>query len=153
MEGHLLMSQKDRERLKIFERVKRGELQPVEAAEICGLSCRETRRQYQRFREFGGRGLVHRRGRPSNRSYANEFRSAVLAARYEERYPDFGPTLAAEKRRQDGYELDHETLRQWLMRKKLWRQRRKRAQHRSWRERRRHFGELVQMDESHHEWF
>jgi Helix-turn-helix domain len=153
MEGHLLMSQKERERLKIFERVKRGELQQVEAAELCRLSYRQTRRQYQRYREFGDRGLVHRgRGRPSNRKYGTEFRAKVLR-RYAEQYPDFGPTLAAEKLLLEGYELDHETLRLWLLQAKLWRKRRKRAAHRSWRERRRHFGELVQMDGSHHEWF
>jgi transposase len=153
MEGHLLMSQKERERLKVFERVKRGELRQVEAAEICGLSYRQTRRQYQRYREFGDGGLVHRgRGRPSNRKYPSEFRMAVMA-RYQERYPDFGPTLAAEKLLLDGYELDHETLRVWLLKAKLWRKRRKRSKHRSWRERRAHFGELVQMDGSHHRWF
>jgi len=153
MEGHLLMSQKERERLKVFERVKHGELRQVEAGEICGLSYRQTRRQYQRYREFGDRGLVHRgRGRPSNRKYPSKFRSAVLA-RYQERYPDFGPTLAAEKLKLDGYELDHETLRVWLLKAKLWRPRRKRSKHRSWRERRAHFGELVQLDGSHHRWF
>ena len=147
------MSQKERERLKIFERVKRGELQQLEAAEICGLSYRQTRRLYQRYREIGDRGLVHRgRGRPSNRRYASEFRQSVMA-RYQERYPDFGPTLAAEKLALDGYELDHETLRGWLLKAKLWRKRRKRAGHRSWRQRRAHFGELVQLDGSHHQWF
>jgi len=152
MEGHLLMSQQERERLKIFERVKRGELQQMEAAEICGLSYRQARRLYQRYREFGDRGLVHLgRGRPSNRKYASEFRQAVLA-RYQERYPDFGPTLAAEKLALDGYVLDHETLRGWLLKAQLWRKRRKRAKHRSWRERRAHFGELVQLDGSHHQW-
>jgi transposase len=153
MEGHLLMSQRERERLKVFERVKRGELQQLEAAEICELSYRQTRRLYQRYREFGDRGVVHRgRGRPSNRQYGAEFRAAVLG-RYQERYPDFGPTLAAEKLALDGYVLDHETLRGWLLKAKLWRKRRKRAKHRSWRERRAHFGELVQLDGSHHQWF
>jgi hypothetical protein len=40
-----------------------------------------------------------------------------------------------------------------LLKAKLWRRRRKRPRHRSWRERRAHFGELVQMDGSHHKWF
>ena len=153
MEGHLLMSQKERERLKIFERVKRGELRQVEAAELCRLSYRQTRRLYRRYQESGDRGLVHRgRGRPSNRKYGAEFRVEVLK-RYQERYPDFGPTLAAEKLALEGYELNHETLRLWLLKAKLWRKQRKRAKHRSWRERRAHFGELVQLDGSHHRWF
>jgi transposase len=153
MRGHLLMSAKERERLKIFARVKRGELQQKEAAALCQLEYRYLRRLYQRYCQQGDRGLVHQgRGRPSNRAKPAEFKAVVLA-RYQERYPDFGPTLAAEKLAVDGHVVDHETLRGWLMRAGLWQKRRKRAKHRSWRERRAHFGELVQLDGSHHKWF
>ena len=96
------MSAKERERLKIFLRVKRGELQQKEAAALCQLEYRYLRRLYQRYCEQGDRGLVHQgRGRPSNRAHPAEFKAAVLA-RYQERYPDFGPTLAAEKLALDG---------------------------------------------------
>jgi hypothetical protein len=44
-------------------------------------------------------------------------------------------------------------LRGWLLQARLWQKRRKRNRHRSWRERRPHFGELVQLDGSHHKWF
>lgn len=153
MEGHLVMSKKEREQLKIFVRVKRGELNLKEASELSTVGYRQCRRQYRRWRQLGDRGLVHRsRGRPSNRGHQAAFKGAVLKL-YQERYPDFGPTLAAEKLVADGYEVDHETLRGWLLQAGLWRKRRKRAGHRSWRERRAHFGELVQMDGSHHEWF
>ena len=147
------MSAKERERLKIFARVKRGELQQKEAAALCQLEYRYLRRLYQRYCEQGDRGLVHQgRGRPSNRAKPAEFKKVVLA-RYQERYPDFGPTLAAEKLALEGHVVDHETLRGWLMKAGLWQKRRQRAKHRSWRERRAHFGELVQMDGSHHKWF
>jgi transposase len=147
------MSAKERERLKIFARVKRGELQQKEAAALCQLEYRYLRRLYQRYCEQGDRGIVHQgRGRPSNRAKPAEFKAAVLA-RYQERYPDFGPTLAAEKLALDGHEVDHETLRGWLIKAGLWQKRRQRAKHRSWRERRAHFGELVQLDGSHHKWF
>jgi transposase-like protein len=76
-----------------------------------------------------------------------------VLARYQERYPDFGPTLAAEKLAADGLTVNHETLRRWLIQAGSWQQRRQRARHRSWRERRAHFGELVQLDGSHHKWF
>src|SRR5215216_2370579 len=153
MEGHLKMSAKERERLKIFERVKRGELQQKEAAALCQLEYRYLRRLYKRYGEQGDRGLVHQgRGQPSNRAHPAVFKAAVLA-RYQERYPDFGPTLAAEKQTLDGLAVDHETLRGWLMKAGLWQRRRKRKRHRSWRERRAHFGELVQLDGSHHQWF
>lgn len=153
MEGHLVMSRKERERLKIFARVKRKELNLKEAAELAGLCYRQCRRVYQRQQAEGDRGLVHRsRGRPSNRGSKAEVRAAVLA-RYRERYPDFGPTLAAEKLAADGFAVHPETLRRWLLQAGIWQKRRKRAGHRSWRERRAHFGELVQLDGSHHEWF
>ena len=153
MEGHLKMSAKERERLKVFERVKRGELQQKEAAALCQLEYRYLRRLYKRYREQGDRGLVHQgRGQPSNRAHPAEFKATVLA-RYQEKYPDFGPTLAAEKLALDGHVVDHETLRGWLLKAGLWQKRRKRGKHRSWRERRAHFGELVQLDGSHHQWF
>jgi transposase len=153
MEGQLRMSGRERERLKIFARVKRSELTQKEAAALCQLDYRYLRRLYQRYCKEGDGGLVHQgRGRPSNRAKKAEFKATVLA-RYQERYPDFGPTLAAEKLALEGHLIDHETLRGWLMKAGLWQKRRKRAQHRSWRERRAHFGELVQLDGSHHKWF
>lgn len=91
-------------------------------------------------------------GAAFERGCKEELKAKVLA-RYQERYPDFGPTLAAEKLATDGYAVNHETLRRWLLQAGLWPARRKRAGHRSWRERRAHFGELVQLDGSHHEWF
>ncbi len=73
--------------------------------------------------------------------------------RYSKRYEDFGPTLASEKLEEDGYKIDHETLRRWLIKAGLWQNRRRRKNHRNWRERKAHFGEMVQMDGSHHAWF
>jgi hypothetical protein len=75
--------------------------------------------------------------------------------RYAGRYQEFGigPTLAAEKLGEEGLAVDHETLRRWLMEEGYWKRTRKRRAHRSRRERRAHFGELVQMDGSHHAWF
>lgn len=76
MERLLVMSAKERERLKLFLRVKRGELQQKEAAALCQLEYRYLRRLYQRYCKQGDRGLVHQgRGRPSNRAYAAEVQS------------------------------------------------------------------------------
>ena len=44
--------------------------------------------------------------------------------------------MASEYLIKDGYELDHETLRRWLLSAGVWKPRRKRKQHRQWRERR-----------------
>ena len=45
------------------------------------------------------------------------------------------------------------TLRRWLTSAELWKQQRRRKQHRRRRPRREHYGELVQLDGSHHDWF
>jgi hypothetical protein len=65
----------------------------------------------------------------------------------------FGPTLAAEHlEADDGQKVDPETLRRWMLAEGLWSQGRKRKQHRRRRERKEHWGELVQLDGSFHEW-
>lgn len=148
------MSAKERGRLLVMARVKEGRMRIKEASKVLKLGYRQTRRVYQRYLREGDRGLVHRgRGRRSNRAKPEEFKQGVLAA-YKEHYWDFGPTLAQEKlREREGCQVDHETLRRWLLSEGLWQRQRKRPQHRQRRERKAHFGELVQMDGSHHRWF
>ena len=64
-----------------------------------------------------------------------------------------GLTLAAEHLAQDhGIELDASTLRKGMLGEGLWKRQRKRKPHRRWRERKAHFGELLQLDGSHHAW-
>ncbi|MGH8335236.1 MAG: ISNCY family transposase, partial [Gammaproteobacteria bacterium] len=87
-----------------------------------------------------------------------EFRKKELAA-VREKYGGevgarFGPTLAAEHLCSgDGLEVNAETLRRWMLEAGLWSRARKHKPHRQRRERRRHFGELVQLDGSVHAWF
>ncbi len=153
MEGHLTMSAKERRRKSVFDEVQEDRLTLGEASEKLGLSYRQCRRSYRRFREEEDAGLVHRsRGRPSNRRLPQELRERVVK-RYRERYEGFGPTLASEKLAQEGLVLDHETLRKLLIEEGLWTKRRKRVKHRQRRERKHHFGELLQLDGSHHAWF
>jgi len=155
MEGHLLMSGKELHRKSVLELVAAKRLTLKEASKRMGLSYRQTLRVYARFVKDGDAGLVHRRrGQPSNRAYPAGFRDKVLK-RYRERYKDHdvGPTLAAEKLAAEDLVVDHETLRRWLLAEGDWTKRRQRKTHRSRRARKAHFGELVQMDGSHHAWF
>jgi len=81
-------------------------------------------------------------------------KQAVLQ-RYGEVYMGFGPTLAAEKlAEEDQLEpISRETLRLWLLEAGLWQRHRRRGPYRKRREPKHHFGELVQLDGSHHPWF
>ena len=72
-----------------------------------------------------------------------------------EKYPDFGPTLAAEKLAEaQAIVVSRETVRAIQIDLGLARVRRRRAQRvHSPRERRPRFGELIQIDGSPHDWF
>jgi transposase len=148
------MSLKERRRLELFSRVREGALTLRKASELLKLSYRQAKRAYARYRGEGDAGVVHRlRGRSSNRRTDAQKRARILKL-FQEKYADFGPTLAAEYlAREDGEVVAVETLRQWLKGAGLWQPRRKRSAHRKWRARREHCGELVQLDGSHHDWF
>jgi len=147
------MSQKERVRLSVMKQVQEDELKLVEASEVLGLSYRQTKRIWGRYQAQGDRGLVHAaRGKPGKRAKPAELRARILT-RYDKRYPDFGPTLAAEYLAGEGLVVDHETLRRWLLAAGKPRMRRRRQRHREWRERKPCFGAMVQLDGSHHDWF
>jgi transposase len=149
----LRMSQKERVRLSVMKQVQEDELKLVEASEVLGLSYRQAKRIWSRYQLQGDRGLVHgARGKPGKRAKPAELKARILA-RYDERYPDFGPTLAAEYMAEEGLVVDHETLRRWLWAKGKPRMRRRRQHHRQWRERKPCCGAMVQLDGSHHDWF
>ena len=156
--GRIGMSQRELRRVEVLARVKSKELKVGDAASLVGVSYRQAKRLWKRYREEGAKGLKHRSaGRASPRAKPGRFRRRVLKL-VREKYGEgegerFGPTLAAEHlASEDGMQIDAETLRRWMLQEGLWRRRRKRKPYRQRRERRRHFGELVQMDGSFHDW-
>jgi transposase len=139
-------------------RVRSGDLGLQHAAEMLGLSYRQTKRVWRRYRQGGAEGLKHgNAGRESNRGKGKKLRRRVLSLirrKYSGNEAErFGPTLAAEHlAEEDGIDIDHETLRRWMLEGGLWGRRRQRQKHRERRERKSHFGELVQLDGSFHDW-
>jgi transposase len=153
------MSASELRRVGVMERVKAGTLKLGSAAQLLGISTRQAKRIYRRYRVEGAKGLKHRSaGRGSNRARAAKTRKRALAL-VREKYSGaieerFGPTLAAEHlASEDGITVDHETLRRWMLAEGLWSRARKRSPHRRRRARKAHFGELVQLDGSFHPWF
>ncbi|MGH9483218.1 MAG: ISNCY family transposase, partial [Terriglobales bacterium] len=110
------------------------------------------------YGEAGARGLVHgNAGKRSHRARPEAERQRVLELVREHyggaRGLRLGPTLAAEElEREHGLRVGRETLRRWMLGEGLWSRGRKRRRHRQRRERKAHFGELVQMDGSEHRW-
>jgi transposase len=148
------MSRGERHRLEVFSRVRRGEITLVKASELLELSYRQAKRCFARYQSEGDKGLVHRlRGQPSNRQADAKQKRRVLSL-VEKKYADYGPTLAAEcLSEEDGVTVAVETLRQWRLAAGLWRKQRRRKPYRQRRVRKAYFGEMVQMDGSHHDWF
>jgi hypothetical protein len=152
------MSQEELRRVEVLARVRSKQLRVVDASRLMGVSYRQAKRLWKRYREQGARGLKHGgAGKASNRGYPLKFRQRVLAL-VREKYGGpvgerFGPTLATEHLgAEDKLRVNAETLRLWMLEAGLWSRERKRCKHRRRRERREHFGELVQMDGSFHAW-
>lgn len=154
MGDRLIMNKKELQRKSLFDLVKLGQITQVDASARLYLSYRQTKRAYQRYLKEGDAGLIHKsRGKASPRALSLEVKKMVLAL-YEEKYWDFGPTLASEKLLEDdNLKLHAETLRLWLKAAGLWQPKRQRKAHRLRRTRRSRFGELLQLDGSIHAWF
>lgn len=157
------MSQKEFERGAVIERVQAGSMPLRDAAVILRISYRQAKRLYKRYRTQGTPGLVHGAvGRKSNRARPGADRERVLALVREhyggkvEAGPGqrFGPTLVAEHLLEDhGIKVPCSTLRRWMTDAGLWSRVRHVKPKTRRRERRAHFGELVQLDGSFHDWF
>src|SRR5882762_620824 len=152
------MSKRELGRVEILTRVRSQQLRVVDAGRLLRVSYRQAKRLWQRYREEGAAGLKHRSaGRSSNRACDQKFRQQVLR-RVRDKYGGavgerFGPTLAAEHlESEDGLKIHPETLRRWMLTEGLWSRERKRRRHRLRRERKEHFGEMVQLDGSFHAW-
>jgi transposase len=152
------MSTRELERVEVMGRVAKAGLKLVDAAIMLQLSYRQVKRLWRRYQQVGRKGLKHGNvGGLSNRSKPMKLRLRILnlikkkySGSEQER---LGPTLAAEHlAEEDGIVVDHETLRRWMLQEHLWSWQRHRKKHCQRRERKEHFGELVQLDGSFHAW-
>jgi hypothetical protein len=152
------MSDEERRRVEVMTRVAKGDLRLGNAAEMLALSYRQAKRLWKRYGSQGAAGLVHGSvGKESNRAKPRKLRERALRLirkKYSGKVGErFGPTLAAEHlASEDGVQVDAETLRRWMLAEGLWSRERKRKPHRKRRERKPHFGQLVQMDGSFEDW-
>ena len=70
----LIMRKKERLRKSIFDLVRAGHCTQQEASLKLGISCRHTRRSYQRYLKEGDKSLVHgNRGKKPGCAYPEEF--------------------------------------------------------------------------------
>ena len=151
--GIIMATSEELKRLHIIHKVIDKAITQQEASEIIGVTLRQAQRIVLRVRRDGDSGIINRsRGRRSNRAKPDKIKNKVLEL-FKSKYPDFGPTLASEKLfERDKVEVNDETLRLWLVENNIPYKKRKKRPHRQWRERRHRYGQMVQMDGSHHRW-
>ncbi|MGB8951139.1 MAG: hypothetical protein WCC06_00525 [Candidatus Aminicenantales bacterium] len=149
----IMMSPKEAERLKIIHKVMDKEMTQAAGGKFLKLSERQIRRIVKAVKLDGEAGIVHgNRGRESPRKMSEEEEKRI-GKLIEARYNDFGPTLASEKLwEREKIDVSKEKLRQIMMAKGLWKVHRRKKDVHQWRERKAHFGEMVQLDGSHHDW-
>jgi transposase len=148
------MGQKELLRGKVLEMVRQGKMRLKAAAIELKISYRQAKRLYKAYREWGDAALIHGNvGKASNRKTDKETLEKAIEL-YRQKYPDFGPTFAAEKMAEvEGLHINVSTLRRMLLAEGLWERKRRSSEYRSRRERRPCFGELIQFDGSRHDWF
>ncbi|MFA5271712.1 MAG: ISNCY family transposase [Candidatus Omnitrophota bacterium] len=154
MEDILIMNQKELNRLHIIRKAIDKHLKQREVACLLKLSQRQVRRLVKRVRKESNKGIIHRlRGIRSHRMIPETIKNKVLAL-CRGKYEGFSPTFASEKLfERNKIKISRETIRQWFIAEGLPYEKRKARPHRSWRERKTYYGEMLQMDGSHHDWF
>ncbi len=150
----IMMRQEELKRLHLIRQVIEKVLTQVEAGNLLSLSARQIRRIAKRVLKEGDKGVLHKsRGRPSPNAIEEDIKHKALRL-CKTKYEGFNPTLAVEKLFEiNGIKLSRETLRGWFKQNDIPYQTRKKRPHRNWRERKRRFGEMEQVDGSHHDWF
>lgn len=150
------------EQYEAVQEYQRGSLTVKEACIRCQVRERQFYRLVSKVREAEVKhksaltALIHgNTGRTSNRRLSERERETIRQA-VDETYADFGPTLTAEKLKEDhGIVISKEALRVLMIRWGYWKPkpRKSNGEHRQWRERRSTHGEMEQFDGSYHAWF
>ena len=112
----ITMSRTEINRMSVLQDLAASRIKIAQAATLMGLGRRQVFRLAKAYAERGPEALVSRkRGRSSNRAYPADLRDVAIGI-IRERYPDFGPTLAAEKLAElHDIHLARETVRQWML--------------------------------------
>lgn len=139
------MNSKERKIIRILKLIEHERITLKQAAELLSVSYRHMRRIYKNFRQDGDYCLIHGlQGKLSNRRIDERTRNEILRC-VKENLRYCGPTTAANKLNNLGYDINRETLRKWLLEEGLWNGRSKTPNRRIMRKQHKHFGELLQL--------
>lgn len=155
MDNLIVMSQKEIKKYDIIKKLINKELDGTQASELLSLTVRQIRRLKNKVSDGGVKALVHgNRGKPGNRSIPKDEKEKIVSL-IKNNYPDFGPTLAAEKLfERHNIKRNKETIRSIMISEDIWKpKQKKKKEHRQWRQRKACPGEMIQYDGSYERWF
>ena len=153
--GLLTMSREEIDRIAVIKQVQEKQIKQKTGAKLLEISPRQLRRLLKSYKEKGMDGIISKkRGKQGNHRHSDATKERIKKI-IGESYSDFGPTLASEKLASCHDTLiNKETIRQWMIEWSFWQTtRQKKVKIHQSRARRACFGELVQIDGSHHDWF
>ena len=118
-----MTTQAERDRLVALKKAKKKLITQKEAAEELEVTERHIRRLLGALKRRGDKAVVHAlRGLPSNRKISVNTEQEAVAILSRPVYRGFRPTLASEYlAKKHHIEVSRETVRQWMIRAKLWR--------------------------------
>ncbi|MCX5697654.1 MAG: ISNCY family transposase [Candidatus Omnitrophica bacterium] len=150
----IMATQEELKRLNVIHKVLDKSITQIEAAGILDLTDRHIRRMAARIAKEGDKGIAHRlRGKTAHNRTLDKVKTKALNL-CKNIYEGFSPTLASEKLfERDKIKVSRELLRTWFIKEHIAYASRKARPHRNWRERKTHYGQMVQADGSHHDWF
>ncbi len=151
------MSGQDLKKLRIVQEFINKRITRSEAAESLLLSEKQITRLKNKILSKGEESIVHGLvGQKSNNHIPTLLKEKILnlyLTKYEPCNFNFSH-LTQKLSEVENIQVSRETVRKWIRISGLTQRRTKRTpKHRSRRERRRHFGELLQLDTSPHDWF
>jgi transposase len=148
------MSDKELKRLSVLQEICDQRITQSQAAQLLHISERQIRRLLQKYKAQGPAALAHAgRGQTSNSRLPEEIRLKCLNL-VADQFHGFTHFTHEKLTTGHGFDLSVETLRSWMIAADLWIPRSKRLK-RPYQPRynRDCYGELVQIDGSHHDWF
>ena len=130
------------------------EISKIEAAFELGISDRQLRNIIRKYKELGDLAFIHGNCGALPKNKISSDKKEKTKQLLIEKYNDFGAKFACEKLLEDDIKLSKETIRKYQIELGINKKKRKKNKnlHQS-RKRREKFGELIQIDGSHHAWF
>lgn len=129
------LTMQEAQRYKVISEMKEGYLKVREAAEILGLSQRQVYRIKARFGKEGPKGIIHRsKGKKTPRWLREKVRDKIDHL-YKTKYRGFNLTHMTEfLNQEEGIKVSRESVRQILLGKGSYVEKRRYPKHRRWRE-------------------